>query len=45
MALLHQFLDGEATGNFSRVDIENDGSLQVNNLELAFNYPINGGKD
>ena len=42
MALLHQFLDGEMTGNFSRITIEDDGSLLINNLELAYNYPING---
>ncbi|KAM3136840.1 hypothetical protein pb186bvf_011099 [Paramecium bursaria] len=42
MALLHQFLDGEMTGNYSRITIEDDGSLLINNLELAYNYPING---
>ena len=43
MALLHQILDGEVTGNFTRVKIENDGSILIKNLELAYNYPINGG--
>ena len=42
MALLHQFLDGEMIGNYSRITIEDDGSLLINNLELAYNYPING---
>lgn len=43
MALLHQILDGEVTGNFTRVNIEIDGSFLIKNLELAYNYPINGG--